>query len=171
VVGTLRAGSRITLTGKQKGGFAQTRYAGQARWVSVAYLAKARGRAANPKASSSSAAKGRAALAFARRQLGKPYEFGAEGPSRYDCSGLVQTAWASVGVSMPRVARQQYAQGRKISRSQLRAGDLVFFYSQTPGHVGMYVGNGRMIDAPRPGKTVRYTTVSRMPYSGAVRPG
>jgi len=171
VVGTLRAGTRITLTGKQKRGFAQTRYAGHARWVSVAYLAKARGSAPKSKAPSSSAAKGRAALAFAKRQLGKPYEFGAEGPSRYDCSGLVQTAWSSVGVSMPRVARQQYAQGRRISKSQLRAGDLVFFYSQTPRHVGMYVGNGRIIDAPRPGKTVRYTTVSRMPYSGAVRPG
>jgi cell wall-associated NlpC family hydrolase len=172
VVGSVRAGSRISLTGKQKTGFAQTRYAGKLRWVSVAYLATARGSAGTrPSVPSTSAAKGRAALAFAKRQLGKPYVFGAEGPNSYDCSGLMQTAWRTVGVSMPRVARQQYAQGKKISRSQLRAGDLVFFYSQRPSHVGMYAGNGMMIDAPRPGLRVRYTSISRMPYAGAVRPG
>jgi cell wall-associated NlpC family hydrolase len=83
----------------------------------------------------------------------------------------MQTAWRSVGVSMPRIARHQYAQGNKISKSQLRPGDLVFFYGQTPSHVGMYAGNGMMVDAPRPGLSVRYTTISRMPYAGAVRPG
>jgi cell wall-associated NlpC family hydrolase len=172
VVGSVRAGSRISLTGSQQGGFAQTRFAGKVRWVSVAYLATSRGSAgAGPAAPSTSAAKGRAALAFAKRQLGKPYVFGAEGPNTYDCSGLMQTAWRTVGVSMPRVARHQYAQGKKISRSQLRAGDLVFFYGQRPSHVGMYAGNGTMIDAPRPGLTVRYTSINRMPYAGAVRPG
>jgi cell wall-associated NlpC family hydrolase len=196
IVGSLREGSRITVTGKQQGGFAQTRYAGHTRWVAVTYLAKAKGgvgtKAKSSKSTSStsksskskskssksrssvprtSAAKGRAALAFAKRQLGKRYVWGAEGPNTYDCSGLVMRAWRSVGVSMPRVARQQYAQGHKISRSRLRAGDLVFFYSQTPHHVGIYVGNGRLIDAPRPGKRVRYTTIGHMPYSGAVRPG
>jgi cell wall-associated NlpC family hydrolase len=171
VVGSLPAGSRIKLSGKQQAGFAQTRYAGHTRWVSVAYLAKTRGTSrSTPSVPSTSAAKGRAALAFAKRQLGKPYVWGAEGPNTYDCSGLVQTAWRTVGVRLPRTARQQYASGHKISRSQLRAGDLVFFYTQTPRHVGMYVGNGRIIDAPRPGKTVRYTTISHMPYSGAIRP-
>lgn len=175
-VGSLSEGTRIRLTGPQRAGFAQIRYAGHNRWVSVAYLAKSGsgGGGGGPVGSEpprTSAAKGRAALAFARRQLGKPYQFGAEGPNRYDCSGLVLAAWRTVGVSMPRTARQQYAQGHKISRSQLRAGDLVFFYSQRPRHVGMYVAGGRIIDAPRPGKTVRYTTISHMPYSGAVRPG
>jgi cell wall-associated NlpC family hydrolase len=172
IVGTVPEGSRLRLTGKQRAGFAETRYAGHVRWVSVTYLARAgSGGGAVYQPPSSSAAKGRAALAYARRQLGKPYQWGAEGPNRFDCSGLVLAAWRTVGVSMPRTARQQYAQGHKISRSQLRAGDLVFFYTQRPHHVGMYVGNGRIIDAPRPGKTVRYTTISHMPYSGAVRPG
>ena len=181
VVGKLREGSRLTLTGKQRSGYAQTRFKGKARWVSVTYLAKLSnagdvgsgggGSSAPVTQPSTSSAKGLAAVAYARRQLGKPYRFGAEGPNRYDCSGLVMMAWRSVGVSMPRVARQQYKQGRKISRSQLRAGDLVFFYSQSPSHVGIYVGNGVMIDAPRPGKTVRYINISTMPYAGAVRPG
>lgn len=175
-VGSLSAGSRIRLTGPQRAGFAQLRYAGHIRWVSVTYLAKSGGSGGGggPVGSEpprTSAAKGRAALAFARRQLGKPYQFGAEGPDRYDCSGLVLAAWRTVGVSMPRTAAQQYEQGHKISRSSLRAGDLVFFYSQQPHHVGMYVAGGRIIDAPRPGMTVRYTTISHMPYSGAVRPG
>jgi uncharacterized protein YraI len=181
VVGKLREGSRLTLTGKQRSGFAQTRFKGKARWVSATYLAKLSsagdvgngggGSSAPVTPPSTSSAKGLAAVAYARRQLGKPYRFGAEGPNRYDCSGLVMMAWRSVGVSMPRVARQQYKQGRKIAKSQLRAGDLVFFYSQSPSHVGIYVGNGVMIDAPRPGKTVRYMNIRHMPYAGAVRPG
>ena len=174
VVGSLRQGTRVTVTSKQRGSFAEIRYGGSKRWVSVAYLAKTSGRVASPAKSSrvpsTSAAKGRAALAFAKRQIGKPYVWGAEGPNSYDCSGLVQSAWRSVGVSLPRVARQQYASGHKISKSQLRAGDLVFFYSQTPSHVGIYAGNGQMIDAPRPGLRVRYASISRMPYAGAVRP-
>ncbi len=175
VVGNLAEGRRIRLTGRQSGGFAQTTYAGHARWVSVAYLATARSGggtsvSAPSSAPTSSAAKGRAALAFAQRQLGKPYRWGAEGPNSYDCSGLVLSAWNSVGVSMPRTARAQYAAEHRISKSQLRPGDLVFFYSQTPSHVAMYVGNGRIIHAPRPGTSVRYSTVSSMPYAGAARP-
>jgi cell wall-associated NlpC family hydrolase len=183
VVGRLPQGRRITLVGQQRRGFAQTRFGGHVRWVSVAYLAKVGGRATPapkarkpaPRARKSpmpktSAAKGRAAVAYAKRQLGKPYLFGAEGPRKFDCSGLVMMAWRSVGVSLPRVARWQYAQGHHIAKSQLRTGDLVFFYTQVPRHVGIYVGNGMIIDAPRPGKVVRYAKITRMPYSGAVRP-
>lgn len=178
VVGTLPEGRKITLSGKQSGGFAQTTYAGHTRWVAVAYLAKSRsgggsstgGGSGSSSAPKTSAAKGRAALAFAKRQLGKPYQWGAEGPARYDCSGLVLAAWNSVGVSMPRTARAQYAAERRISKSQLRPGDLVFYYGQTPKHVAMYVGNGRIIHAPRPGTKVRYSTLNAMPYAGAVRP-
>jgi cell wall-associated NlpC family hydrolase len=172
VVGSLPEGRRLTLTGRLSGGYAQTMFQGRARWVSVAYLASTPGGTApsapRPVTSSS---KGRAALAFAKRQLGKPYRFGAAGPASYDCSGLTLAAWHSVGVTVPRTSQQQYRQGRKIARSQLRAGDLVFFYSQSPSHVGMYVGDGTIIHAPRPGRSVEYTNLSTMPYAGAVRPG
>ncbi len=175
VVGSLTDGRRITLTGRQRGGFAQTRYAGALRWVSVAYLAStpsgpATSTPTTPTPPVTSGSKGRAALAFARSQLGKPYVFGAAGPSSYDCSGLMLAAWRSAGVSLPRTSQQQYAQGRRVARSDLRPGDLVFFYSQSPSHVGMYVGNGMIIHAPRPGRSVEYIKMSYMPYAGAVRP-
>jgi cell wall-associated NlpC family hydrolase len=172
VVGSVPAGRRLTLTGRLSGGYAQTLYGGRARWVSVAYLASTPGSvAARTTAPVAATSKGKAALAFAKRQLGKPYRFGAAGPSSYDCSGLTSAAWRSVGVTVPRTSQQQYRQGRKIAKSQLRAGDLVFFYGQFPSHVGMYVGDGTIIHAPRPGRSVEYTKLSYMPYVGAVRPG
>ena len=170
VVGSLRVGSRITLTGTLSHGFAQTRYQGRLRWVSITYLASASGGGSGT-VPTTSAAKGRRALAFAKAQLGKPYRFGAVGPNSYDCSGLVLTAWRAAGVSLPRTSQQQYAQGHRIAKSQLRVGDLVFFYGQHPSHVAMYAGDGYVIHAPRPGKNVQYIRMSYMPYSGAVRPG
>jgi cell wall-associated NlpC family hydrolase len=169
VVGSLAEGTKITLTGKMSGGFAQTRYQAKNRWVSMAYLA----RFVTPTTAAPIASKGKGqqALAFARRQLGKPYKFGAEGPRAYDCSGLVMAAWRSVGVSLPRTSQQQFRSGgRRIAKSELRAGDLVFFYGPSPSHVAMYVGGGRVIHAPRPGKVVQYIKMSYMPYAGAVRP-
>ncbi len=178
VVGSLRVGSRITLTGKLSHGFAQTRYEGRLRWVSITYLASAAGSAtsggsggggsSNP---TTSAGTGRRALAFAESQLGKPYRYGAVGPHSYDCSGLVLAAWRAAGVSLPRTSQQQYAQGHRIARSQLRIGDLVFFYGARPSHVAMYAGDAMVIHAPRPGKNVQYIKMSYMPYAGAVRPG
>jgi cell wall-associated NlpC family hydrolase len=122
--------------------------------------------------SSSPTASGRGAvaLAFARKQLGKPYSWGAAGPSAYDCSGLTMAAWRAAGVSLPRVSRAQAGVGREIARSDLRPGDLVFFYSPI-SHVSLYAGNGMILDAPRPGKTVRYLKMSYMPYATARRPG
>jgi len=114
--------------------------------------------------------KGARALAFARAQLGKPYVFAAAGPNAYDCSGLTLAAWKSVGVSLPRVSRAQYGVGTPVSRSNLQPGDLVFFYSPI-SHVSLYAGNGQIIDAPRPGKVVRYSSLDYMPYTGARRPG
>ena len=118
----------------------------------------------------SGSGKGVRALAFARAQLGEPYVRNAAGPSSWDCSGLTMRAWGSVGVSLPHSAGQQYSRGRSVARSDLQPGDLVFFYSPI-SHVGIYAGNGRVIHAPRPGKSVEYIKMSYMPYSGARRPG
>jgi peptidoglycan DL-endopeptidase CwlO len=123
-----------------------------------------------PAASSSGGSRGARALAFAKTQLGKPYRFASAGPDYYDCSGLTYAAWKSVGVSLPRSSRTQFGVGTPVSKSNLQLGDLVFFYSPI-SHVGLYAGNGTMIDAPRPGKTVRYIKISYMPYAGARRPG
>ena len=109
-------------------------------------------------------------LAFAKAQLGKPYRYAAAGPGAYDCSGLTLKAYAAAGISLPRTAQQQSGVGQSVSKSNLQPGDLVFFYSPV-SHVGIYVGNGTIIHAPRPGKSVEYTKLSYMPFAGARRPG
>ncbi|MFJ6756840.1 NlpC/P60 family protein [Streptomyces sp. NPDC091273] len=109
------------------------------------------------------------AVAFAHGAIGKPYVWGATGPGSFDCSGLTQAAWRSAGVSLPRTTYTQINAGRRVSRDQLAPGDLVFFYSGVT-HVGLYIGNGQMIHAPRPGSTVRLAPVDSMPWAGASRP-
>ena len=114
--------------------------------------------------------KGAVAVAYAKKQLGKPYVWGAMGPAAFDCSGLTSAAWRAAGVAIPRVSRaQSTGAGQAVARSDLRPGDLVFFYSPV-SHVGLYVGNDTMLHAPRPGRAVTYTSVSAMPYAGARRP-
>ncbi|ONI69811.1 hypothetical protein BWI15_25125 [Kribbella sp. ALI-6-A] len=117
-------------------------------------------------------ASGRAAIAvqYAMAQLGDSYVWGAAGPSSFDCSGLTMAAWGKAGVSLSHSSRAQIGEGRRVSKSQLQPGDLVFFYSPI-SHVGMYIGNGRMVHASRPGKPVKTDSIDQMPYSGAVRPG
>ncbi|MFG2816549.1 NlpC/P60 family protein [Streptomyces sp. NPDC048410] len=120
------------------------------------------GRAAAPDSRAS------AAVAYAYRKLGSPYVWGATGPNAFDCSGLIQAAYRSAGISLPRTTYAQINAGRRVSRSQLRPGDLVFFYSGI-SHVGMYVGNGRMIHAPNPSAPVRVAPIDQMPFAGATR--
>nr|WP_239579913.1 C40 family peptidase [Microlunatus panaciterrae] len=119
---------------------------------------------------STGSGKGATALAFARRQLGKPYRYGSAGPDAYDCSGLTGAAWAAAGVSLARTSQAQFGNGRPVSRSELQPGDLVFFYSGL-SHVALYAGNGQVIHASRPGKPIGYASVDSMPFAGARRPG
>ncbi|WP_281290531.1 transglycosylase family protein [Embleya hyalina] len=126
-------------------------------------------RSATPRTSdTATASKADAAIAFAERQLGKPYRWGAEGPDAFDCSGLVQQAWAAANVSIPRVTYAQFAKGTRIPLSQLSRGDLVFYRSA--GHVGIYVGEGRIIHAPHSNASVRYDRFDTMAITGAIRP-
>ncbi|MFJ4809789.1 C40 family peptidase [Streptomyces longwoodensis] len=98
------------------------------------------------------------ALAFARAQIGKPYVWGATGPGSFDCSGLTQAAWKAAGVSLPRTTYDQVDAGTTVPLSQARPGDLVFFYGDI-SHVGLYIGNGMMIHAPKPGAYVREESI------------
>ncbi|MFJ9619133.1 C40 family peptidase [Streptomyces noursei] len=109
------------------------------------------------------------ALAFARSQIGKPYVWGATGPSSYDCSGLTQAAWRAAGVDLPRTTWDQVKVGTRVSSSNLQPGDLVFFFNDI-SHVGMYIGGGEMIHAPHPGASVRVESIYGMPIYGSVRP-
>ncbi|MFF3379860.1 NlpC/P60 family protein [Streptomyces sp. NPDC002680] len=111
-----------------------------------------------PVTDSSYAAKAEKALAFARAQIGKPYVWGATGPDSYDCSGLTQAAWKAAGVTLPRTTYDQVNAGTTVSLSDIQAGDLVFFYDDI-SHVGLYIGNGMMIHAPKPGAYVREESI------------
>jgi cell wall-associated NlpC family hydrolase len=114
------------------------------------------------------------AVRIALAQLGKPYVFGAEGPSTYDCSGLVQYAYAHAGIGLPRTARPQFRATRPVPPSQLLPGDLLFFATDksnwdTIHHVGIYLGGGRMVHAPTTGDVVRVAPVWWAEYFGATR--
>ncbi|NUR72045.1 MAG: NlpC/P60 family protein [Hamadaea sp.] len=123
---------------------------------------------ANPKAL--------AAVNFALKQLGKSYVWGAEGPDHYDCSGLMWAAYRTTGYSLPRVSRDQY-QGTKdtsVSRYALLPGDLLFFGEDPANpasihHVGMYLGNGKMIHSPTTGDVVKISNVWWSHFFGATR--
>jgi cell wall-associated NlpC family hydrolase len=115
-------------------------------------------RNASPSPSSFGAAPARragagAAVAEALRQVGKPYQWGADGPDSFDCSGLTLFAWRAGGVDLPHYTGAQYSATTHIAISELEPGDLV--YNRSMGHMGMYIGNGNMVEAPHTGANVR----------------
>ena len=103
-------------------------------------------------------------------QRGDPYSYGAAGPSSFDCSGLTSYSWKVAGRTIPRTSRAQSTYGTAVSKSSLRPGDLVFFYSPV-SHVGIYVGNGRMVHSSTYGQPVKLVELKYMSgYAGARRP-
>jgi cell wall-associated NlpC family hydrolase len=104
------------------------------------------------------------AVTFAYNAIGVMYDFGADGPNGYDCSGLTSAAWRAAGKSLPHNAAAQYSATTRISRSQLQPGDLVFYRNNA--HVGMYVGGGQIIDASRAGQPVKKRTIDIMTPNG-----
>ncbi|MET9763573.1 NlpC/P60 family protein [Streptomyces sp. NPDC006372] len=109
------------------------------------------------------------ALRYAVRQIGKPYEWGAEGPKTYDCSGLTSQAWADAGTPVPRTSQEQWKELKRIPLTELRPGDLVVYFPEAT-HVALYLGNGMVVQAPRPGATVKVSPIAANPVLGAVRP-
>jgi cell wall-associated NlpC family hydrolase len=122
-----------------------------------------------------SASTGEAAVREAEAQIGKPYEWGAAGPSTFDCSGLVMWSYDQVGVHLQHWTGFQWTEGAHVATTDLRPGDLLFFAYNTSDpstihHVGMYIGNGQMVEAPYTGADVRISSDSRPDFIGAVRP-
>ncbi|MDQ1695577.1 MAG: peptidoglycan DL-endopeptidase RipA [Frankiaceae bacterium] len=122
-----------------------------------------------------SAATEQQAVTYAESQIGKPYEWGAVGPDSYDCSGLVMWAYGNAGVTLDHWTGYQWREGARVSTSALRPGDLVFFATDTSNpdtihHVGIYIGNGQMVEAPYTGANVRISSAWRPDLIGAVRP-
>jgi cell wall-associated NlpC family hydrolase len=95
---------------------------------------------------------GQRAVRIAAAELGVPYRYGGSSPSGFDCSGLVAYVYAKLGIRLPHNAAAQYSYGRAVDRAHLKPGDLIFFHGL--GHVGLYIGHGRMIHAPQSGELV-----------------
>jgi cell wall-associated NlpC family hydrolase len=109
-----------------------------------------------------------AAVANAMAKLGAPYRWGATGPHAFDCSGLVTWAFKDSGVSLPRTSRAMATVGSPVEKSELRPGDLVFFY-QPVSHVGIYIGDGKIVHASNRKSPVKVSDMSRMPFNSARR--
>ncbi|MFH8563060.1 C40 family peptidase [Streptomyces sp. NPDC017988] len=112
---------------------------------------------------------GKKAVEFATAQIGKPYVWGAEGPGSYDCSGLTSKAWAAAGRGIPRTSQEQWKQLPRIDMKSMRPGDLIIYHADA-SHVGMYVGDGAIVHAPRPGRDVTIAGAGSMKILGVVRP-
>jgi cell wall-associated NlpC family hydrolase len=115
------------------------------------------------------------AIGYAEQQLGKPYQFGATGPDAFDCSGLVMMAYRTAGIEIPRTSQQQWAAGSPITSSQVQPGDLVFFAGAdgtpaAPGHVGLVIGSGLMIEAYATGFPIRIAPYADRDPIGFTRP-
>ncbi|MER5202908.1 NlpC/P60 family protein [Streptomyces sp. NPDC002825] len=114
-------------------------------------------------------AEGRRAVEFATAQIGKPYVWGAEGPGSYDCSGLTQRAWGAAGRGIPRTSQEQWRLLPHVDIKDMRPGDLIVYFKDA-SHIGMYVGNGVIVHAPRPGRNVTLAGAGSMEILGVVRP-
>ena len=115
------------------------------------------------------------AISYAEQQLGKPYQWGGTGPDAFDCSGLVMMAYRAAGIDIPRTAEQQWAWGPRVSASQVQPGDLVFFAGSdgtptAPGHVGLVIGGGLMIEAYATGFPIRIAPYGGRDAVGLTRP-
>ncbi|CAL9497646.1 hypothetical protein SUDANB70_03380 [Streptomyces sp. enrichment culture] len=152
----LEAEERERLAGLER----QAEQQAQAAWLSSGILDDITGEAT---------AQGRKAIAYATAQIGKPYVWGAEGPAAFDCSGLTSQAWAAAGRAIPRTSQAQWKQLTRVAVKDMRPGDLIIYFGDA-SHVGMYVGDGTMVHAPRPGRSVTLAGAGSMPILGVVRP-
>lgn len=132
----------------------------QSAWVDTGILKDTNGKATSP---------GKKAIAFATAQMGKPYVWGAEGPKSYDCSGLTSQAWAAAGKTIPRTSQEQWKRLPRVDVKNMRPGDLIIYHKDA-SHVGLYVGDGAIVHAPRPGRNVTLAGAGSMEILGVVRP-
>ncbi|WP_329538368.1 NlpC/P60 family protein (plasmid) [Streptomyces sp. NBC_01450] len=132
----------------------------QAKWVGTGIL---------DQVGTKASAAGTEAIAYAAKQLGKPYVWGAAGPDSFDCSGLTSQAWLHAGIVLPRTSEEQWAQLPHVPVSKMRPGDLIVYFSDA-SHVALYIGDGQIISAPHPGGFVYVSAAGSMQILGAVRP-
>lgn len=132
----------------------------QSKWLESGVLDEISGKASKA---------GKKAIAYATNQIGKDYEWGAEGPRTFDCSGLTLRAWQAAGEEIPRTSQEQWKQLKRVPIKKMRPGDLII-YKRDASHVGMYVGDGEMIHAPRTGRQITVAGAGSLLIKGVVRP-
>ncbi|KIF03028.1 glycoside hydrolase [Streptomyces sp. RSD-27] len=135
-------------------------YRAQTAWLSSGAMKDVKGLASDA---------GKRAVQFATAQIGKPYVWGAQGPASYDCSGLTSQAWLAAGRPIPRTSQEQLRLLPKVALKDMRPGDLIIYFDDA-SHVGMYVGDGAIVHAPRPGRNVTVAGAGSMPIKAVVRP-
>ncbi|MFD3698479.1 NlpC/P60 family protein [Streptomyces sp. NPDC058646] len=135
-------------------------YRAQTAWLSTGAMKDVKGVATDA---------GKTAVQYATAQIGKPYVWGAEGPGSFDCSGLTSQAWRAAGKGIPRTSQEQLRLLPKVALKDMRPGDLIIYFDDA-SHVGMYVGDGAMVHAPRPGRNVTMAGAGSMPIKAVVRP-
>lgn len=138
----------------------EAQYQAQKAWLSTGAMKDVNGKATDA---------GKRAVQFATAQIGKPYVWGAEGPGSFDCSGLTSQAWLAAGRGIPRTSQEQLRLLPKVALKDMRPGDLIIYFDDA-SHVGMYVGDGAMVHAPRPGRNVTMAGAGSMPIKAVVRP-
>ncbi|MFE2326706.1 C40 family peptidase [Streptomyces sp. NPDC059385] len=138
----------------------EAQYKAQTAWLSTGALKDINGTATDA---------GKRAVQFATGQIGKPYVWGAEGPGSYDCSGLTSQAWLAAGKRIPRTSQEQLRLLPKVPLKDMRPGDLIIYFDDA-SHVAMYIGDGAMVHAPRPGRNVTIAGAGSMPIKAVVRP-
>lgn len=180
IINKLYSGNNVKILDSNKSGWYKVELSsGLVGWCSGEYLTNFR--VGNLNSSSSSdlnsstsenqSAKAQAVINLAKSKLGCSYEWGAEGPNTFDCSGFTYYVYKqSTGVSLPRVSRDQAKVGKYVAKSDLQPGDLIFFdsnYGSNVNHVGIYIGNDQMIHSPKPGDVVKITNISSNYYKKA----
>ncbi|MER5888366.1 C40 family peptidase [Streptomyces sp. NPDC001941] len=138
----------------------QEQYRAQSAWLDSGAMKDVKGSASE---------QGVRAVKFATAQIGKPYVWGAEGPGSYDCSGLTSQAWLAAGHGIPRTSQEQSRLLPAVEIKDMRPGDLIIYFADA-SHVGMYIGDGAIVHAPRPGRNVTIAGAGSMPILKVVRP-
>lgn len=165
VIGTAYKGNTVDILSSSNGWYKVKLSNGKTGWASSQYISTSgnNNNESNSGGGSTEAGNAQSIINLVKAQLGKPYVWGAEGPNSFDCSGLVYYVYGKNGVRMPRTSREQANVGTTVSQSQLKPGDLIFSSTDGSGgvnHVGIYIGNGQMVHAPKPGDVVKTTSIS-----------
>ncbi|MCR8744095.1 SH3 domain-containing protein [Romboutsia lituseburensis] len=171
IVGKLYKNNSVELIAKSNGWYKVKLSSGKIGWASADYISLGGNPGGGDETEKPSINTREAVVNLAKQQLGKPYVWGAEGPNSFDCSGLTYYVYKNAaGVNLPRTSKEQSGYGTTVSRSNLQPGDLIFSSTDGSGsvsHVGIYIGNGEMIHAPKPGDVVQRTSINNSYWNSA----